>query len=448
MADSGITPIPPRLRAVSQDRWLYTDRFLYAHAFHIAISFGGRVDEDRLQRALRLAMDAEPVFGCRYVPGRTPYWERRSDLDSLRLCEIAPTADVAAELERFLEKPNDPTCDPPIRARIVRGANDAVLFQINHVAADGAGGRDLVARIAALYRETGDRPVVVAPNLGERGTIQLFRELGAWNCLRLFRTPLRRADRHWRFPTADVTDQGALRVAMRRLPPAGLEALKAYGKSWGATLNDIFVAACFRALWCFLDSPYGIPQNIAVPVDIRRYLGPGKTEAIGNFTAPVFPRLPRVRDEAFEGTLQRVREVALARHSRRESALFLMLFLSLLHHLAMPGAERASKKRYRKHAANGYTDVVFSNTGVLAAEQLDFGVPVTDAYIVSQAAYAPGLLMTVGSFQRTLSFSITYPSRALRCADVERFLDTFVEELAEAAGFAAKAVSISGPGDY
>jgi hypothetical protein len=172
------------------------------------VAFEGRLDEARLRRAVRLVMDREPVVGCRYVPAKKPYWERRDDLDSLPVCEVVETAAVHRELERFAARPSDATRDPLVQACIVRGASDTLCLKVNHVPADAGGGKDLLYSIAALYRALEDPAYRPTPNLGDRGMGQLFRRYGWRRSLAGARYRLPRPPQNvWQFPTGDLQDE-------------------------------------------------------------------------------------------------------------------------------------------------------------------------------------------------------------------------------------------------
>jgi NRPS condensation-like uncharacterized protein len=436
-------PIPRRLPAPAQDRMIYISRHGQHEHANFILTFAGRVDEQRLRAAMRLAMDAEPVFGCRYVPGRKPYWERRDDLDSLPLSTLVETPDFSRELERFVDTPCDGTRDPLLTARIVRGETDALFFKTNHLAADGAGNTQLLSLVAELYRNPQRAAQGISPNLGRRGAGQLFHQTGWRECLRILRQPRpKRARDAWRFPMVNGQDRGNLRFAIRRLDPADFDALRAFGKRFGATLNDIFVAACFRALWCFLDFPPGIPQSITIPADARRYLGHGTTEAICNFSALLQATLERIMDEPFEQTLIRIRNCPLAEPARRERAVATMFWISVLYNLFLRQIERGFETALKRPSNQWRSVIVFTNLGAFDPDHFDFGVPLTDMYRISQAGFAPSLVIAVSSFCKKLTFAINYPSRAIRTEDIERFLDIFVEELSRPIAVALEAAAI------
>ncbi|HEY7390687.1 MAG TPA: hypothetical protein VH640_19375, partial [Bryobacteraceae bacterium] len=398
---------------------------------HYVLKLEGRLDEARVRRAVRLAMDAEPVFGCRYVPRNKPFWERRDDLDSIPLCEVLETTEVQRELERFAARPSDATRDPLVEIRIVRGASDSLCLKVSHVPADGAGGKELLYLIATLYRALEKNPSYrVAPNLGVRGAGQLFRRFGWRRSLAAIAYPaLTPPENIWRFPVGDLHDIGTRTFAARRLDPVQSKALRDYAIDAGATLNDVLLAALFRGLWRFLDFSCKVPQPAWIPVDFRGYLPSGKTEAICNFVGMMYPTLCRIPGEPFQGTLQRLQQNSLSTEHRERFALFYSLLIALTHHCFLERIGMRMERVARKNLETRSTAVHFSNNRTLSLSKLDFGLPIVDADQFVPAAIPPGLLISVLSFRGSIKFAITYFDRAMKTEDVERFFDTFLEEL-------------------
>ncbi|MBV9746695.1 MAG: hypothetical protein JO099_23290, partial [Acidobacteriia bacterium] len=171
----------------------------------------------------------------------------------------------------------------------------------------------------------------------------------------------------------------------------------------------------------------GIPQSIAVPADLRHYLSDGKAEAIGNFSG-LFPvTLERLPGEPLSGTLSRVHAWTAA-ETRKDRVLAATLTGFLAHRFFPSAMERAFAALERDNLREGRTALGFTNIGILAAEGMDFGIPVTGAYRIFFPLTA-GLFLGVSSFQKSLTFVLTYFAGAFRSEDVEAFLDTFIEEL-------------------
>jgi NRPS condensation-like uncharacterized protein len=427
--------IPQRLLAVALDRMMFVNRLCVDEQLHYVLNFEGQLDDQRLRRAIRLAMDAEPVFGCRYVPGKKPYWERRDDLDSLRLCEVVETADVQNELERFAARSSDATRDPLVEACIVRDVSDSLCLKVNHVPADGAGGKELLYRIAAIYRALEKDPAYSAPpNMGDRGFGQLFRRFGWRRSLAAIGYPIAAPpDSVWQFPTGDLQNIGTRTFAARRLDPVQSQALREYATETGATLNDVLLAALFRALWRFLDFACDVPQPVWVPVDFRAYLPFGKTGAICNYIGMMYPALSRIHGEPFEGTLQRLQRDWPSAENRETFALYFSSLIGLTHRWFLNRVEARMERIARKALDSRSTAVHFSNNRTLSVPKLDFGLPLVDADQFVPAAIPPGLLMAVLLFRGSIKFAITYFNRAMKKEDVDRFFDVFLEELSSVA---------------
>jgi NRPS condensation-like uncharacterized protein len=361
--------IPFRLPATSLDRMLYLNQYL-DQQFHFVLEMDGRLDEHRMRQALRLAMDAEPVFGCRYVAApRQPYWARRDDLDRLPLCEVIESSEVREGLTRFVARPCDASRDPLAQICIVRGNTDTVCLKVNHTAADGPGGKELLSLIASLYRALnrstpGGVPEIV-PNLASRSLWQWLGHVNWRSYWQAFRTQRRQpAEDQWSFPFVDRSKRDAMVFTVRKLGPSSFDSLKAFAKRWGATLNDLFLAACFRSLWEFLDFPPAIPQSVYIPVNARKYLPGGRTGAICNFPIPLWPALERIPGEPFEKTVLRVREAMPQGAERKQRVLALALVISLAHRLALPQVKRLFDAVHQKKNSEGRTTVTFTNNGI------------------------------------------------------------------------------------
>ncbi len=444
--------IPIRLPAVSLDRAQYLTPPMTEPRFQMVVVVEGRLDEARLRRALRLAMDAEPVFGCRYVASRWPHWKRRDDLDSLSLCEVIESSDVRQVLTEFSARPHDAAFDPLLQACLVRGTTDTLCVRLSHCAADAAGFKDVLNLIASIYRSLGNDPDYrVTPNLGSRSLMQLFRHIGLGKCLRLWwryirkhRSGVPRHQNEWRFP-ANPGQSGEVRYAIRRLGPGRFDAMRAYAKARGATLNDVFLTAYFRSLFQFLDPQVSTPQRVAMPMDLRRFLPSGKTEAACNFITLFHIALARVPEESFEGTLKRVSESSKKSEERTNRALFGIMMAAFAFRLAHPQVRRGMLRAHRRSIEDGRTAARMTNVGTLAPDQMDFGLPVADAYMISVPAGAPSVLLAAVSFRKNLSFDVSYSSRAIQPEVMESFLDHFIEQL-PAANVAPESQEMFAPG--
>lgn len=403
--------------------------------FSFVLVLQGRINAGSIRQAVRLAMDAEPIFGCRYVPvPRQPYWERRDDLDKLPLCEVIDAVDIEEEVTRFVSRPCDAALDPLVQACILRGNDDALCVKINHAAADGAGAKELLHVIASFYRALenggGRAALEVVPNFGRRGLGQLLRQFDGRSYWRAARGKDHKpVESQWRFPSDNRSETDGVLLALRRFEPEQFDSMKTRAKQFQVTLNDYFVAACFRSLWEFLDFPAGIPQSICVPLNGRVYLPSGRTGSICNFSLPLYSTLERIPREPIGRTAQRVRLQMPHGTERSQHVLSFALAAFIAHRLAMPRLKTAIHEAHRRKLFTGCTTVTLTNNGALDPARLDFGLPVKDAWQTHPAAFGADLIVGVVSFLKKLTFTVSYPGRAVKSEHIERFLDAFAGQL-------------------
>ena len=313
---------------------------------HTVLYPAGRLDADRLARAVRLTLDAEPVLGCGFVTQdprvRRPFWQRCEGLDASSAFRLAETDRTEAALWAFITEPMDHSEGPQVQVRLFRdGQRDTACIKISHVAADVGGMKHYAYLLAATYGRLETDPTYrPARNLsGRRDQRQVYGPLGP-------RGWLRGLEPRWGAPTWPDPYENAgrndWRYAVRRLPAEDFRALRAYGRAAappdlrvgiaggvigdgrarGATVNDLLLTALFRALRATL-RPTAEQLGMTVPMDLRRYLPGGEADAVCNLTGVLFSRAgPRPRrralrrDPGADGGRHGAPQVRFARHPR------------------------------------------------------------------------------------------------------------------------------------
>lgn len=422
--------IPERFPAPPMDQFMYLVRILHDGQGRCVVTFAGQVDAERMARAVRLTLDAEPVLGCRFVEHpRRPYWERRDDLDRTPLCPVVEPPDLESALWQFMAAPVDPCAGPQLQARLFRSDRDTLCIRINHMVADAGGTMDYVGLLARTYRELSLDPTYrPQPNLrGNRGQGQVLRRVGLRSLLRAccrFSYP-RSA---WGFP-ATSRDFSGRSFAIRRIAPERLASIKAYCHQHQATVNDVLLAAFYRALFEVLDPPLGVPLPVQMTVNLRRYLPAGQAEAICNLVGVFFPAITRKQGATFGDTLAEthvVMEAAKVDHPWLGEALYIELaFLSGLWLV-----RRIAQRIIGRAVMSGKMHPFFANVGIVDPRQVDFGDErVIDVALFGPVPYPPACLLSVNTFGETMIVTTGFCTTATDRRMVERFLDLFVCEL-------------------
>jgi NRPS condensation-like uncharacterized protein len=213
---------------------------------------------------------------------------------------------------------------------------------------------------------------------------------------------------------------------IRRLPAPRAAFLSRYGKARGATLNDVFLAAAYRALASVARWDGSSGLRIAITVDLRRWCLPASHEpSIGNLSSFDCPFLIRALGRNFDETLANVTAL-MRRRKRSKPGLALALVGSLL--VKATGSAKGTHRTGRRPRPKSGNAMSLSNEGPLDGSALQFAglTPVT-AHVLPPFIELPGLHVCLSGYGGALTLAAVTPENGVPL--VGRFLDTLLEEL-------------------
>ncbi|MBI5479898.1 MAG: hypothetical protein HY906_13620 [Deltaproteobacteria bacterium] len=428
------SPIPARLPTVTADRMLATWQDLGVGEMVIPVEmvFDRSLDADRLGRAFALALDAEPVAGCRFVRERGTSWERLADPAG---GAFTVSADAAA-YGRFVAGTLDMFGGPQSRAFLLQASSgDRLCVHVSHAIADAGGTKHFVGTLSSIYRRLGTEPShVPAPNLtGPRGVDQLFRALplrAHWRALVNFYREMRRLllpRRTHRFepPTGP---RAPTVFVVRHVAAERVARLAGYGRARGATLNDLLMAAFVRAQLAVGPWDGRSQVRLQTTVDLRRYLPGRRAGGVCNLSAfdYFFPGTDPGHD--FVATLERI--VATTRRRKADFTGLTMIGLAPLI-AALP--YRALRAVFRRMFRDGIEDHnqpnALTNMGPIAAGDVDFGGAPTAAWLLTPPIHPPLFGIGVTGYAGALTLSAGTPAHA--APPIEDLFDRLIAELPE-----------------
>ncbi len=434
---------PDVLPANGHDIYNYIARYGMGNFHSQAIlKLDGRLDFDRLVKAVRLSVDAEPVLGCRFVEGNPPYWKRLENIDEVMFCSLEEVPDPNTTVQRFLESPLDMDNDPKIKVKLIRSDEcDIVGIKTNHACCDGTGIKEYVQLVTAIYSRldgSGEAFVPIPSERGRRDQDRLFESLGIEDPDSLWIPGSDILIPTWAFPWKQDTSS-TTRIAACRILSDQLDAINSYAKSRGATINDMILAAYYRAMLKMGQPVYGVPMGINLTIDLRRYLPDNKTEALRNFSGSVNTWLSMVENESFGETLSRV--VYMMNEIKRgypglQSAIGLERLekVSFKEALAYYKATSGiSKNRAKCPVYDGNRCIAsLSNIGILSKQLIKMGdVNVSDYYIIPPIVSAPGLLLVANTYNGIMTLAAGFFENTVLFSDVERLLSNIKHEMLE-----------------
>ncbi|WP_440956366.1 condensation domain-containing protein [Methanosarcina sp. Mfa9] len=441
-----VQDIPDTMPAPWQDCFNYITRYVTFTNYQIqaVLHFRGRLDAVRLARAVKLSVDAEPVLGCKFIEREDmPFWQLRTDLDSISWCGLEEVPDREKAAKRFLLKELDMDNDPQVLGRLFRsGKQDTLCIKLNHTSCDGGGAKAYLRLLADLYTELGRDPdYLPEPNVsGIRNQTPIFDALGIRNLESdpekiglgtavpesSWAFPLQQPDKPYQYESAVV--------AINRISSQDFQSISAYARARGATINDMLLTAFFRALFDTLEPVSGIPKEINFTVDLRRHLPEGTGIAISNLSALESISTSRISDEPFSATLERVVSIMTGIKSQ---------YLGVQGAIGceLPAGTRFAdvlemmKQIVQKTQEDRKCTPTLTNFGVISPNLLLFGETVAeDAYIVAPFFYAPGFMLGASTYNGVLTLTAGYYEPATKGDDVTLLLEMIADELISCCG--------------
>jgi len=448
--------IPQRMRVCAADMINIMLRNLHDGLIRAVLTLDGYTDAERLRRALRLSLDAVPVAGCRLVEGRgRPYYQRltAAELDAaareggplLEVIEVANQAEADAALARFALAPFDPREGPLVHSALIRGQHDVFCFKPHHLLGDGLGTLDYLQQLAQIYaaleRDPTYRP---APNVrGQRGMWQVARRLG-WRGLReaLRRPVMPPREGGWALPL-EPGDDGPPLLVVRELPAEQLQQVRAYARAQQATVNDVLLAAWYRAIARLAPPPPNTRLSVATHMSLRRYLPGGRANAVANLSQMVHTCIGTELGATLAETVARVK-AEMARIKAEPPSLGMTLALSLpawlqrrllaRHRPTPPASARTGDGTAPRPMGSGAP--LFNNIGRVDPTPLTLGAPVVNAYLTAcvPGPGMRGLQVVLTTCGQHVNLAVVLRDIAGDRRLLAQLLDAFELELAATAG--------------
>lgn len=308
--------IPRHFSATPGDLAQFVLRGINSQQAQIVARFDRMLDAARLSRAIRLAMDAEPVLGCRFEERwYRPRWVRRDDLELLSFCDVVETINVDAAIDEFQRTELDPRHDPLLQARLVRNGGDVLLLKMSHVAGDGFSFGKVCGIVRRFYDELALKPVLPpASNLAPRDSGPLLAELTRGQRRDLLRRLWQSRQSGPLWPSASQknceTATGKWDIARETIDRETIDGAARFGRRHAATLTVVVLAALSTALQRLRPSRDKTGPMVTLTVNQRHLLrGDAQSESpCANLSGPARLCSPRLVDGDFSAILAGLNE--------------------------------------------------------------------------------------------------------------------------------------------
>ncbi len=261
-----------RIKAEMWDKMQYLFRNYYNRMMHAVFFYDRPLDADRLKESVKYLVDRIPVLhsSFRYDIFR-PYWQvREYDIEDVVKVVEEDSDEVR---EKFLcdTLPTDGNVQMGIQLTPY-GEGSALVVIVNHMCMDGG---DLKHFLTLLFRAYNAEDMNSVPvKNGTRSYKSVYTKFSAEEkkiAEKLFKNISAVKDKHL-FPFTEDREEDITRIVRRKIDADRNKAFVLFGKEHGATVNDIYLAAYFRALYRI--GEYDDTERVTVPcmVDLRRHV--------------------------------------------------------------------------------------------------------------------------------------------------------------------------------
>ena len=240
------------LKAEMWDKMQYLFRNYYDRTMHAVYFYDGTIDEKALAEVYDAVIKKIPVLHSTFHNNFIrPYWTVNEDYTSADYFELVETDDVWGYLDKFLGTEVCAQGKVQFSVKLIRSNGKDVLATVcNHMCFDGPDLKYFNSKIAETYTEY-KKSGKLAPDIktGTRSAEQVYSKMNEEDykhAKSLYKNVSTVENKHT-FPFADNDGTERSRLVLRKLDKASFLAMKARGKAQGATINDIILAAYFRA---------------------------------------------------------------------------------------------------------------------------------------------------------------------------------------------------------
>ncbi len=395
---------------------------------HAAYFYDGNIDEKALGEVYMAVIKEIDILHSTYHNNFIkPYWTLNDDFTLDDFFKVINTSEPIKELDDFMGYTVPANSKVQMRVALIRSGNkDILAVVVNHMCFDGADLRYLNVKVAetyTIYKETG----LLKPDIkkGTRSAEQVYYKLNEEDrktAKRLYKN-ISTVENNFTFPFAKDDGSEKCRLVRQKLFREDFLKMKAKGKEIGATINDVILAAYFRALYKYIDTN---GNSITVPCmyDLRKYTGGvslGLTNMIGFMPCTLSPDVGKTMLDTVEKVKTALKGAKEDRFTGLYSLPLLKLAYGIFPHFISEFAIRL-----------GYTNpyIGMSNIGIIKPLEFNFdGLTPVDAFYSGAIKYKPYMQLALTTFENEITFSVGIRGNDEDAKIFSDFMNVVIEEI-------------------
>ena len=423
--------LPERIPAEISDQIQFFLRTYADQQMRFVIAFSQHINLEVLEKAMRLAIYAEPVFSYFYKEGaKTSWWQKQEVIDTALLIDLIEVkSHYENEIDNFLTLEIQPFSFPIVRARVIRnGQKDILCINMNHTPTDGVGLKEFVKILASIYTNLITNPEFEPkPEInGDRSLKQVTDHFTFFQKLKFAREGFRAPKKalSWLFDWARTGEERRKFITTIKFTSDTFDRIKTYSKVNNVSINDIVLAAFIRAFEQTDMRNHYATKPVIIPVDLRKYIKEESGYPICSLTGSLTCNIGKVTGASFKDTVMKVRD-EMNKKKEVHAEMNRIIQIVVLSRIIPYGKLKEKLMNMRMPPIP-----LVTNIGIIKQADINFNdVPVEDAFVTGAISFEDYFSMGFSTFQNVITFSIGYSGGDEQEQKVKVFLGTFKAEL-------------------
>jgi Uncharacterized protein containing a NRPS condensation (elongation) domain len=423
--------LPERIPAEISDQIQFFLRTYADQQMRFVIAFSQHINLEVLEKAMRLAIYAEPVFSYFYKEGaKTSWWQKQEVIDTALLIDLIEVkSDPENEIDNFLTLEIQPFSFPIVRARVIRnGQKDILCINMNHTPTDGVGLKEFVKILASIYTNLITNPEFEPkPEInGDRSLKQVTDHFTFFQKLKFAREGFRAPKKalSWSFDWARTGEEWRKFITTIKLTSDTFDRIKTYSKVNNVSVNDIVLAAFIRSFESTDMRNHYAAKPVIIPVDLRKYIKEESGYPICSLTGSLTCNIGKVTGPSFKDTVMKVRD-EMNKKKEAHAEMNRITQIAVLSRIIPYGKLKEKLMNMRMPPIP-----LVTNIGIIKQADVNFNdVPVEDAFVTGAISFEDYFSMGFSTFQNVITFSIGYSGGDEQEQKVKVFLNDLKTEL-------------------
>jgi len=291
---------------------------------------------------------------------------------------------------------------------------------------DAAGFKEYLYLLSTIYTKlqngAGSMPEY---HKGSRSAKQIYRQFNALDRLKIAllpNEPVKNKNNIY-FPLSKKGNLSPF-ILTHKVSQERFHVLKEYGKEHSVTMNDIVLAAYYRALYGIVEIKQDESLTVPCMVDLRRYLPNKEADAICNLSSMIMCSIGPEIGANFEETLMKVTQEMSAQKKGYPGLHGLSTLNLIFRFLPFSTVKQLIKKKFVNPL------IAMSNLGIIDSKRLIFGkTPIEEAFATGSIKYPPYFQLALTSFNNAITFSVSLYGSEDDREFIQKFLVTVDKEL-------------------